>query len=634
MFSIQKKCGVMLVSMLLCLSTIDGSYQPEVLSTPLEEKELGNVYLTMTGGKILMQGSLARKFGWIVQNLSDQSGLKREKPLVVPIPKAAMEGVRNCLDAIIDDPSHERLQFEVLSDLAIKDFADLLMYSWFLQVSDLLLVAAPEFVNRLKTEHLDSFAEQANFLETVFSTDGKPEGVVWDGCIAELKKWLARYVLLLEDRNTLRARFILPLGLSGLPKHATCGLMGAYIAVSGEKESGRGEGGFCDLISPAVMPDELTRSFDTELPAIASNFSQSPLMVIADCTSVSVADVITGVMKRLAVKDALGQDPVFNCLAISSDLKRMALSIPEGVVLIDVEKNSVKSLTPELQEAPVAGGFLQFLPNSPVLLDIRTSDDAHFVRLWHTKTGKILMEKDFHGAPITAYCCTEEAMLWMMSSNGVLVCFNCNLNDKGELHGGKCDKSWDPREQERGFTLWQEDVRALCFHPTGTRLVLAHNGGTATIVDTGEDCKQIARLVSDETMLLTQGCYGKDHLLATLDRDGVVNLWNGENGQKLVRLQEGVDRLFWFAPDNSYLLTSTGTEAYLCYYSNKEIEQYLESGLRLEQGLLLLKWLNLKAQGKNLSDYAHHRALVESLDYEKVQRFLPIMRSVMLPDDE
>lgn len=157
MFSIKQKCGVMLVSMLVSLSTIDGSYEPKVLSAPLEGMALGNVYLSMAGGKILMQGALARKFGWIVQNLSEHVGLKREKPLTIPVPKVAMEGIRNCLNAIIEDPTHERLQFEVLSDLNLKDFADLLIYSWFLKVSDLLLVAVPEFVHRLKTEHLDTF---------------------------------------------------------------------------------------------------------------------------------------------------------------------------------------------------------------------------------------------------------------------------------------------------------------------------------------------------------------------------------------------------------------------------------------------------------------------------------------------
>ncbi len=623
MFSVQKKSVFMLLSMLVSLSTMDGSYQPKVLSAPLEEKALGNVYLSMTGGKILMQGPLARKFGWIVQNLSDHSGLRREKPLTVPIPKAAMEGIRNCLNAIIEDPTHERLQFEVLSDLNLKDFADLLIYSWFLQVSDLVLVAAPEFVNRLKTEHLDTFAEQANFLDTILSADGKPEGVPWNECIAQLKTWLACFVLLPEDRNSLRARFIISMGLEGLPKHAVCGLMGAYIAVSGEDERDGGEVvGFCELIEPESIgvPEHI---FRTELPTIASSFSLAPLMVIADCTSVSVADVITGVMKRLAIKDALGQDPVFNCLAMSPDLKTIALSVLEGAVLIDIERNSAKSLIVPDQKTAVFEGFLHFVPNSPVLLDIRTSVDAHFVRLWHTKTGKILLEKDFHGAPITAYCCTEEGIVWMMSSNGVLTCFNSNLTDEAKLRGVTCDKIWDPRERERAFTLWQKDVRALCFHPTGTRLVLAHNGGIATIIDTGEDCKQIARLASDETMLLTQGCYGKDHLLATLDRGGVVNLWHGENGHKLVRLQEGVDRLFWFAPDNSYLLTATANDAHFCYYSNKAIDQYLEGGLTLEQGLLLLKWLNLEAQGETIPNkYAHLAAIKQSFDKGKVGRFL------------
>lgn len=117
MFLIQQKCAVALVSGLLSILTINGSYKPLALTAQAEERALGNVYVSMPGGKILMQGPLAQKFGWIVQNLSDKAGLKREQPLVVPVPKAVMEQLRSCLNAIIEDPTHERLQFEVLSDL-------------------------------------------------------------------------------------------------------------------------------------------------------------------------------------------------------------------------------------------------------------------------------------------------------------------------------------------------------------------------------------------------------------------------------------------------------------------------------------------------------------------------------------
>lgn len=625
-FQAGKRWSAACASMCLIVAATHGSYDPRALKVSLETQALGNVYLSLPGGKILMQGDLAKKFGWIMQRVGEQAGLKRDKPLFVPVPKPKLDEIRNCMNAIVEDPSYERLQFEVLSDLSLADFADLLIYSWFLQVSDLLLVAAPEFVERIKGDGLDSFAERANFLDTILTAQGKPEGVAWDTCIVELKKWLAHFVLSDENKNQLRSHLVHKIKLAGVPEYAACGLMGSYIAVSGEKQDEAQGRGFCDLV--CEERGDVDHCFETVLPAIAGTFSVAPLMVIADCTSVFVADVITKVMKHFAVTEAIGQDAVFNCLAISPDLKSIALSIPEGVVLIDVARNSVKSLIAHDQKAAVFGGFLHFVSGRPLLLDIRTSADSHFVRIWHTQSGKMVLEKDFHGAPITAYCCTEDGKVWMMSSNGVLVCLDCTLTSAGELlHGGACDKRWDPREQEGAFTLWEKDARPLCFHPTGNRLVLGHNRGIATIIDTGGDCKQLARLASDETMVLKQACYGKDHLLATLGHEGKITLWNGENGQKLVSLMTPADRLFWFAPDNSYLLTSKGAEACLSYYSNKDISQYLDSEINLEQGLLLLWWLKLK-KGQPLDslladlDWQDQYFIARTLDHKKMGRFV------------
>ncbi len=599
-----RRSFILLTSVLFYGMSVYACYVPQVIAD--KEESLGNVYLKALDRPVFIKGELACLSRWIKEHVSQKVGLDSKSPLSVLIDRETIKQIRDCMGAIIED-NHEQLQYEILGDLGIRELANLIIYSWYLKIDRLLLIAGKEFVELLSSEQLDNFTVQGDFFDSIMNAEGKSDQVDWHLVIANLKKWLATLVLTAEDQNQIRSQLICRLPCSGMPVACDISNMGHYLALGGRHEGV----GFCDVWS--TQNEEKVRTFSEVGPVQNMTFCKAPYLGIATAKKFILGDLVTNELVLIEDLNSPTQT-----MAVSKDLKKAAFAVDECILVSDLETKKSLLLKSEEHGVGSTAKFLSFVPNSHLLIDIRDKDGV--IRFWNVVTGKCLALSALHGGDINTYHCSDEGILSTMSNNGVLVQLDCTLDQTGAMTSlDEPLNCWDPRGKKEKFTLWSEDCYPLCFNTLGTKIVIGNKEGGGLIFNIDKERSIFSDFEAAEEVFC-DGCYGRDELLATVTKEHSIILWDAGKGTRLAHfdLREPV-RFLRFSPNNEYLLCSTNDSAVLWYYSNKEVVRYLSSGLELEQQLLLLVWLRNNYQ---LPNREHLLERLKSLNPNLIGRFL------------
>ncbi len=551
----------------------------------------------------------AKYLGWLRRHGADSLGTRANR-LVVPIALSHWKRITDCFDLIVRK-ALVKLRFHVLDRLTITQFADLLIFASFLEFEELLEHGGREFVSQFKRENIEDFIQRgSSYLSgdqdsVVFRTNGKlpsfmsSEGIKvdidWATFIDRLKSRLAPYILDEDAQHEIRANLKKILICQGDVSYGDSDSTGGYVSVCGYKD----DGGFCEVRDS--LDGKVVISFNENSPLIGTCFSASPLFLCVSQQSFDAYYILGQNPPRKKGSIALEKGDEVSLFTQNAEHTKVALAVGHQVIICDVRRvQKLWTLEPP-EEAPGKIVSLAFVPHSPLLIDMREGGGINF---WNADTGKLFVARTGHTADITKYA-TELGKIVTASKNGQVIVWTHSCEKKVDTVDCKISVV-----EQREFP--QENP--ICFNEAATKIVLSSQSNGGSVVDLREGAHVPIVLLLDRYPI-TEGCFARDDLLATLSADNRVIMWNPLDGERLTQIciQKPV-RMLKFSLDGECLMTCHPDKTViLWYYGNQKLARYFEKKLSFEQALLFYAW---KGHDSTIKDRPHLLEIIKTIDFE------------------
>lgn len=163
---IVKKIRILMVLLISGFAT--ASYIPKEREEEVEQV-FEKVFLWSKEKKpLFLEGSLASLSGWLRSHVSEENGLYRKKPLLVPVGYQELKRLSDLMLAVSGKSEHamEKLIFERLDPIPVFELATALMYTWFFEVDNLNCTLGYELIDRLKEQISEKVLLLKIFLKT------------------------------------------------------------------------------------------------------------------------------------------------------------------------------------------------------------------------------------------------------------------------------------------------------------------------------------------------------------------------------------------------------------------------------------------------------------------------------------